>query len=250
MLQIIDWRQYTLVTDWSQEDWRENQDVKWVLFLYVIQNNNQHLTKLNTIQNKYPFYEIRPKQISFGSFSAFKLVIKQNGPPFAIKTKALHSSVQRQPCYFDRQLLQRLPIPTKQPLTTFPIMPWGADNTRLADLFNAGPLNTLLCGQTQHSNRQKELVCLFQCEWGCFGCSWYIIKTAATLHAPMLWKEALWNLYLSVRGVYNATGEICGVQKDAAHTRLSINSIAPMHLSVKTRLININLNADAVELPG
>lgn len=160
--------------------------------------------------------------------------------PFAIKTKALRSSVRWQPYYFDRQLLQRLPIPTKQPLTTSPIMPWGADNTRLADLFNAGPLNTLSCGQTQHSDRQKELVCLFQCEWGCFGRSWYIIKTAATLHTPMLWKEALWNLGLSVRGVYNATGEICGVQRDAAHTRLSINSIAPMHLSVATCLINIS----------
>ncbi len=162
MLQIIDWRQYTLVTDWSQADWRENQDVKWVLFLYAIQNNNSNSQptsyQLNTIQNKYPFYEIRPKQISFGSFSALKPVVKQNCPPFAIKTKALHSSDRRQPCYFDRQLLQRLPIPTKQPLTTSPIMPWGADNTRLADLFNAGPLNTLSCGQTQHSNRQKESV--------------------------------------------------------------------------------------------
>ncbi len=54
MLQIIDWRRYTLVTDWSQTDWRENQDVKWVLFLYVIQNNHSnsqptsYQIKLNT----------------------------------------------------------------------------------------------------------------------------------------------------------------------------------------------------------
>jgi len=44
--------------------------------------------------------------------------------------------------------------------------------------------------------------------------------------------EALQNFSLSVRGVYKATGEICGTWMDSAHTQLSVNSIAPMHLSV------------------
>lgn len=117
-------------------------------------------------------------------------------------------------------LLQRTatseaPYPTKQPLTTSPIMPWGVDNTRLADLFNAALTANTMLAMTKNS------LSLYFSVRGCFGVFFLVYNKAATTHSP---ESAL-------KSVYNATGEICGVWMGGTRTQLSVHSVTPMHFS-------------------
>lgn len=129
-------------------------------------------------------------------------------------------------------LLQRTatseaPYPTKQPLTTSPIMPWGVDNTRLADLFNAAlTANTMLA-------LTKNSLSLYFSVRGCFGVYhvffWFTIK-----RLQHILQKALWRVFTTRQVKSAASGW-------AAHAHNC--PYIPLHLCIfpeTTRSINIS----------